>query len=120
MPDAAAKPPEDEPTKPETPNAMTALESAPGPIVTAPRAKLVPDPADNKPILIDDGHRWQTVWRSADGKREGQQCQDQGVFRWRDGTTWTTAPVAPWVAKDHVTIHAKATAAANIAGKQAS
>lgn len=120
MTDAAATPPQDEPTKPETPNALASAEGVSGPIVTAPRAKLVPDPADNKPLILDDGHKWQTVWRSADGKREGQECQDTGVLRWRDGAAWTTAPVAPWVAKEHVMVHAKATAAANVAGKQAS
>lgn len=112
MPAAADKVPEEAPTEPETPIALESYSSVTRkPVVTAPRASVEPDDADNKPIHVDDGHRWRATWKSADGKRESQECMHGdacGAKRYRDGGKWTIGPVAPWVAAEHVEAHAKA------------
>jgi len=63
-------------------------------------------------VEISDGHGWVKVWEDVGRNREMAVCRGDGcncgVTRYREGVKWTIAPVAPWVDKVHVDLHAKA------------
>ena len=59
----------------------------------------------------NDGHEWVKTWGTLDGARQADKCvskHDCGVQRFRDGESMSLGAHAPWVAPEHVELHAKA------------